>query len=352
MSIFATDIISWYQNNKRDLPWRDTNNPYRIWLSEIILQQTRVEQGRAYYEKFVKAFPDVYALANASQNEVLNLWQGLGYYSRARNLHAAAQQIVDEYGGEFPDTYKGIQKLKGVGPYTAAAIASFAFNRRVPVVDGNVFRFLSRYSKVKTPINSSKAFQEFFELAQELMGEAPPAEFNQAIMEAGALICKPKNPQCMFCPVQSRCEAYAAGEQLLYPRKNKKTKVQKRNLYYFVLEASNGLVLNLRDKKGIWQNMYEFPVIESEGPLEKGELLKKAVEAGYIQDENTPLTQIGEERIHKLSHRELHATFYQVKTKGNRSGLVEFKALKKYPLPRLIDRFIEEEKPEYYLQSE
>lgn len=352
MSIFANDIVSWYQNHKRDLPWRDTSDPYKIWLSEIVLQQTRVEQGRAYYEKFVKKFPDVYALANASQNEVLNLWQGLGYYSRARNLHQAAQQIVFEYGGRFPDTYNDIQKLKGVGPYTAAAIASFAFNRRVPVVDGNVFRFLSRYLKVKTPINSSKAFKEFFELADELMGEAPPADFNQAMMEVGALICKPKNPQCMFCPVQSRCEAYAASEQLLYPVKNKKTKVQKRNLYYFVLEASNGLVLNLRDKKGIWQNLYEFPVIESGKPLKNNELLEKAAEAGYISDEYTPLTQIGEERIHKLSHRELHARFYQVKTTVGRPGLVEFKALKNYPLPRLIDRFIEEEKPEYYLQKE
>lgn len=350
MSEFAHDIIQWYNQNKRDLPWRETNDAFKIWLSEIILQQTRVEQGRAYYKKFVSAFETVHEMAAASENEILNLWQGLGYYSRARNLHKAAIQVVNEYGGTFPQTFDELKNLKGVGPYTAAAVASFAFGERVPVVDGNVYRFLGRYLEIDEPINTGKAYKLFFNAAKELMGNVNPADFNQALMECGALICKPKNAQCRLCPVQKSCGAFQSGHIYKYPVKPGKTKVQKRYLYYFILEKNDALRLQLRDKKGIWQNMYEFPVIESLVALDTGELLKRAASAGYIQSPASVLTEIGEERIHKLSHRQLHARFFAAdgEKKFKDEDFVAYNDLKNYPLPRLIDRFIEEEKPHYY----
>lgn len=350
MSEFAHAITRWYSQNKRDLPWRRTREPYKIWLSEIILQQTRVEQGRVYYEKFVSAFETVHQMAAASEKEILNLWQGLGYYSRARNLHKAAIQVVNEYGGTFPQTFDELKKLKGVGPYTAAAVASFAFGERVPVVDGNVYRFLGRYLEIDEPINTPKAYKLFFNAAKELMGNVNPANFNQALMESGALICKPKNAQCMLCAVQNSCGAFQSGRIYEYPVKPSKTKVQKRYLYYFILEKNDSLKLQLRDQKGIWQNLYEFPVVESMYPLEIDELHKRAASAGFIQSPGSVLTEIGEERVHKLSHRQLHARFYAPcgEKQFEDEGFVACADLKNYPLPRLIDRFIEEEKPHYY----
>lgn len=352
MTDFARDLTAWYHENKRNLPWRNTRDPYKIWLSEIILQQTRVEQGQTYYEKFVQNFSNVREMAAASESEVLNLWQGLGYYSRARNLHKAARQVVNEYNGKFPDTFNELKKLKGVGPYTAAAIASFSFGEQVPVVDGNVYRFLGRYLKLDEPVNTPKAYKLFFDAARELMDGENPATFNQALMECGALICKPKKAQCLLCPVRDSCGAFHSGTIYNYPVKPAKIKVQKLYLYYFIVEMNNAVRLQLRDKKGIWQHLYEFPVIESAEPLNMRDLVEKAEASGFIRSRGTVLTEIGEERIHKLTHRTLHARFFQIPvTIENTTNFVAYDKLKTYPLSRLIDRFIEEEKPHYYIKK-
>ena len=226
--IFSNSLIQWYLNNKRDLPWRNTQNPYLIWLSEIMLQQTRVAQGLPYYMAFTNAFPTVFELANASEEQVLKLWQGLGYYSRARNLHKTAQFVASELNGEFPDNNKDLLKLKGIGDYTAAAIASFAYNEAVPVVDGNVFRVLSRYFDIETDISLVTAKKEFSALAFELMPKNDPASFNQAIMEFGALQCVPKNPSCEICVFNSSCAALQKKKVHLLPFKSKKIKVSYR----------------------------------------------------------------------------------------------------------------------------
>ncbi len=353
MNNFSQDLLVWYNENKRNLPWRDTQDPYKIWLSEIILQQTRVEQGRAYYEKFLRTFSNVHEMAEATEKEILNLWQGLGYYSRARNLHKASRQVVNDYRGEFPDSFQELKKLKGVGPYTAAAIASFAFGERVPVVDGNVYRFLGRYLELDEPVNTPKAYKLFFEAARELMERVDPAQFNQAVMECGALICKPKNVQCMLCPVQESCGAFNAGRVDQYPVKPVKTKVQNRYLYYFIVEEESSVLLKLRNEKGIWQHLYEFPCIETTKPLSLVGLTDKAIDQDFIQSRKSVLTEIGEERLHKLSHRNLHARFFQVtQAQPDRDSVfVPYDDLKEYPLSRLMDRFIEEEKPHYYAQK-
>ena len=226
----SNTLISWYFSNKRDLPWRNTQDPYFIWLSEIILQQTRVEQGLPYYLHFAEKYPSVKHLAEASEDEIMRSWQGLGYYSRARNLHNAAKQVVNEYNSEFPKNYNELLKLKGVGEYTAAAIASFAYLEVCPVLDGNVFRFLSRYYGVKTPINSNNAKKEFIELAKQIIDPSQPHTFNQAIMEFGALQCKPKSPDCNVCPFQDSCYAFKNNEVAVLPIKEKKLK---RSIRYF-----------------------------------------------------------------------------------------------------------------------
>src|SRR6056300_1490745 len=238
--IFSNKLILWYLQNKRDLPWRKTKNPYHVWLSEIILQQTRVAQGLDYYLKFIDAFPTVNHLANADESTVLKLWQGLGYYSRARNLHFSAKYIVKELTGEFPKTYKEIVKLKGVGDYTASAIASMCFNEPTAVVDGNVYRVLSRYFGIDTPINSSKGVKEFKAMAQELIDRNNPAIFNQAIMEFGATQCKPKNPDCGNCPFQNSCVAFGYNHIDALPVKNKSARAKKKYFNFLVFVSEDG----------------------------------------------------------------------------------------------------------------
>jgi len=266
---FANSLTRWYLKNKRDLPWRNTQNPYFIWLSEIMLQQTRVAQGMPYFFAFTNAFPTVFDLANASEEQVLKLWQGLGYYSRARNLHKTAQFVATELDGKFPDTYKELIKLKGVGEYTAAAIASFSFDENVPVVDGNVFRVLSRYFDIETDILSSGAKKEFTALAYELMSKDNPALFNQAIMEFGALQCVPKNPNCEVCPLNNGCLALQKNKVDQLPVKSKKTKVKNRFFNYVVfLDENQNTIIQKRSDKGIWHNLYEFPLIETETEID------------------------------------------------------------------------------------
>jgi A/G-specific adenine glycosylase len=339
---FSNSLLSWYLQNKRDLPWRNTVNPYPIWLSEIMLQQTKVAQGLPYFLTFMEAFPTVLHLAQADEEQVLKLWQGLGYYSRARNMHKTAQIIAYELNGNFPNNYNELIKLKGVGEYTAAAIASFAFNEVVPVVDGNVFRVLSRYLDIETDISSVGAKKEFSALAKELMPKNNPALFNQAIMEFGALQCVPKNPNCNDCIFNNSCAALQKKKVGELPVKLKKTKVTNRYFNYVVfLDNSNNTLINKRTEKGIWHNLYEFPVIEAEEELDF-ETISKAISEKFL---DFPIDSISvynpEQIIHKLSHQKLHINFYRASVAEKINDGISLDLLKNYPFPIVIYNFIE-----------
>jgi len=261
---FSNNLISWYRINKRDLPWRNTKDPYKIWLSEIILQQTKIAQGLPYYNRFIKKYPNVQVLAGASEKEVLKLWEGLGYYSRARNLHKTAKIIVTNLEGIFPSTYKNLIKLPGIGDYTASAISSFSINEINPVIDGNVYRFLSRLLGILIPINTNKSLKEFRNIAKILISKKNPSDFNQAIMEFGSLVCKPKNPICNECIYQKSCFAYLNQKTLTLPLKNSKKKVKERFLNFLIIKSPDGnTVIEKRINKDIWQNLYQFPLIET-----------------------------------------------------------------------------------------
>ncbi len=336
---FSKKLINWYSVHKRDLPWRNTTNPYFIWLSEIILQQTQVKQGWPYYEAFVTKYPSVFDLANAKEQDVLNLWQGLGYYSRARNLHASAKFIANELNGVFPSTYKTIKLLKGVGDYTASAIASISFNEATAVVDGNVYRVLSRIFGIDTPINSMPGIKEFKILAQELIDTKQPATFNQAIMDYGSQVCKPKQPKCDDCVFSSTCKALQLNKVNELPVKLKKTKVTSKFFNFIVfINDENQVVLEQRTKKGIWQNMYQFHLLET-----KASENLNAIEGyvGSVLNEENPDVYIYNEVpvIHKLSHQHLNTTFWIVKTQKKDLNWIHIKDLKKYPVPVLISNF-------------
>ena len=279
-----SDILSqWYAINKRDLPWRSTVNPYHIWLSEIILQQTRVEQGLPYYLKFIDTFPVVADLANADEDLVLKLWQGLGYYSRARNLQFSAKLILSEFGGNFPDNHADILKLKGVGPYTAAAISSFSFGLPFAVLDGNVIRVLSRVFGIQTPFDTTAGKKQFQKLAQELLDKKNSAEYNQAIMEFGALQCVPKSPKCNHCPIVNDCIAFNTNTVSLLPVKSKKLKVKSRFLHFLVVNKNNEVLIGKR-KSGIWQGLYEFPFLEFDENLNEKSDLKSPLWLSLIHN--------------------------------------------------------------------
>jgi len=312
-SFFHKKLIPWYLQNKRDLPWRKTSNPYFIWLSEIILQQTRVVQGLPYYEKFIFAFPSVEALAEASEDEILKVWQGLGYYSRARNLHFTAKYIANELDGIFPDTYQSLLQLKGVGDYTASAISSICYNQNCAVVDGNVYRVLSRVFGISIAINSPQALKEFKQLAQQLIDPLHPGRFNQAIMEFGARYCVPRNPDCGNCIFNDKCYAFSENKVSELPVKMEKIKIKKRFFNYIViLTEGKRTFLQQRTKKGIWQQLYEFPLIETDKEIDVDELqlipeYRKLsatwnIQALFLYNERTV--------IHKLSHQELYTRFW------------------------------------------
>ncbi len=342
---FHNLLIKWYLENKRDLPWRNTTNPYHIWLSEIMLQQTRVAQGMPYFLSFTTAFPTVFDLAKADEEQVLKLWQGLGYYSRARNLHKTAQYIATELNGVFPSTYKDLLQLKGVGEYTAAAIASFSYNEAVPVVDGNVFRVLSRYFDIETDIAQASAKKEFAALAFELMPKDNPAIFNQAIMEFGALQCIPKSPDCASCVFNESCAALQKKKVHQLPVKSKKLKVRNRYFNYLVLSDENeNTVLNKRTAKGIWHNLYEFPLIETLQE-EDFEFVSNAVQQeSFFTNPIISMQACNEKSIvHKLSHQHLHIKFWKLNVEGQVENGVTKEELKQYPFPIVIHNFIESE---------
>ncbi len=309
---FAKLIISWYNSNQRSLPWRKTKDPYYIWLSEIILQQTRVNQGLTYYNKFVENYPTIFDLANAKEEEVLRLWQGLGYYSRARNLHATAKYITKNLNGVFPNSFDDIIKLKGVGDYTAAAIASFAFNEKVAVLDGNVFRVLSRYFGEQADIADSKSKKIFQKIAKDALPKENVDTYNQAIMEFGALHCKPQSPFCALCELQKKCYAFQHGLQNKLPVKTKKVKVKKRYFNYFIIEHNNQFFLKKRVKKDIWQNLYEFYLIEKKQEENIDNLLKEPLFADLYADKITIKKQ-GDTIKHILSHQHIFTQFWHLK---------------------------------------
>jgi len=337
---FSKLLTTWYLQNKRDLPWRKTTNPYLIWLSEIMLQQTRVAQGLPYFLSFTKAFPTVFDLANAKEEEVLKLWQGLGYYSRARNLHNTAKHVATDLNGKFPDNYKSLLQLKGIGEYTAAAIASFSYNEVTPVVDGNVYRVLSRYFGIETDISSPKAKKEFTDLAYELIDKQQPALFNQAIMEFGALQCVPKNPSCNICPLNTSCWALANKKVDLLPIKGKKTKITNRYFnYLLIIDNQQKTIVHKRIQKGIWHNLYEFPVIETE----KEESIKTI--SDLIQAQFSEIEKIihldSETVLHKLSHQHLHINFWKIYTKTIHKNGLHYNEILNLPVPIVIHNFIE-----------
>ncbi len=342
---FTNLLIEWYLQKKRDLPWRNTTNPYPIWLSEIILQQTRVAQGMPYFYAFLESFPTVKELAIADEQQVLKLWQGLGYYSRARNLHQTAQYIANELDGVFPNSYAGLIQLKGIGEYTAAAIASFAYNEPVPVVDGNVFRVVSRYFGIESDISTGKTKKEFTALAAELLPKEQPALFNQAIMEFGAMHCTPKNPDCENCIFNSSCVALQKGLVGQLPFKSKKIKIRKRYFNYIVLQDKKGNTkIQQRTDKGIWHNLYEFPLFETtqeEGFETIAPLIKNDTDFGdsvvSIQEAN-PISL-----IHKLSHQHLYIKFWKVTVNNTLTDGVNPEQLRTFPFPIVIHNFIEED---------
>ncbi len=341
---FSEKIIHWYETNKRDLPWRNTIDPYPIWLSEIMLQQTRVAQGLPYFQKFIEKFPTIHHLAKADEEEVLKLWQGLGYSSRARNLHATAKKVSNELNGTFPNNHKDLQSLKGVGKYTAAAIASFCFNEAVAVVDGNVYRVIARFLGIDTPINSTEGEKLFAEKANLLLDKNNSAIYNQAIMEFGALQCTPNQPNCESCPLQKKCVAFQQGKQNSLPVKLKKTKVKLKHFNYLIIaNQKNEVVLQKRTGSGIWQHLYEFPLLETDKKQSKDEVSKFFGEVFTLKLWNKKAV------THLLSHRKIQAYFWiayvdefpEIILK-NESILVKKKQIHDLPVPVLLQKFIQQ----------
>lgn len=354
MNISKT-LINWYEKNKRDLPWRKTNSPYNIWISEIILQQTRVKQGVNYYERFIERFPDVNTLAQASEKEVLKLWQGLGYYSRARNLHNTAKTIVNNYNGIFPRSYEKIKALKGIGEYTAAAIASFAFGMPYPAIDGNVMRFFCRMFAIEESIFSATAKKQVKNIATELMPGEMVARFNQAIMEFGALQCLPKNPDCPNCIFCTVCLAYNRKIVDKIPLRNKTTKIRHRYFNYLVLINNEKIIVKNRDLDDIWANLVDFPCIETKNDVVKSNQWNENKQwKKWFENERFELKSISEEYVHQLSHQKLHARFFHIaagelcfdKIAGEKNHqAVTPQSFKNLPIPRLIDLYVKNALP-------
>jgi A/G-specific adenine glycosylase len=346
-------LLAWYEQHRRELPWRETRDPYRIWISEVILQQTRVAQGLDYYCRFIARFPDVRTLAEAPQDEVLRHWQGLGYYSRARNLHAAAQDMMTRFGGRFPNRYDDIRSLKGVGDYTAAAIASFAFDLPHAAVDGNVYRWLSRFYGIHTPIDSTEGKKAFAELASRFIDccqpgidSRRPGLWNQAAMEFGALQCTPKSPDCPSCPLSGRCRALAEGVVETLPVKSGKTTVKPRWFNYLVIRSNGHTLLARRTAKDIWQNLYEYPLIETPHPVDLSELQAAGAFQRLFAGASDPvLHRVTPMPPHVLSHRVIHAVFYEFLLPEFTPAMtgdyliLDDKELDNYAVPRLIDRY-------------
>ena len=344
-SEFQQKLTHWYSVHKRELPWRSTKDPYIIWLSEVILQQTQVTQGMPYFEAFKKHFPTVRDLAGASEQNVLKLWQGLGYYSRARNLHKTARIVCDQYNGKFPRSYEELIKLPGIGDYTASAISSICFDAPHAVVDGNVYRFYSRYFGIDTAINSGPGKKEFKNLAQDLLPEQHRGDFNQAVMEFGSRQCKPKSPDCRNCIYAASCYALSHEMVNALPVKIRNKKIRKRYFNYFLVKSKDQdkVLLNKRDESDIWKNLYELPLIETKESLDakNGQLSRTLDEIlGGISYQAYVFNS--EEKIHKLSHQHIHTRFWIVETDDELNNGIGVEKIQEYPVSVLIQDFLEE----------
>lgn len=345
MEEYRNALTAWYNHAKRTLPWRGSRDPYKIWVSEVILQQTRVQQGMDYYHNFLKSFPDVQSLALAPEEEVLKVWQGLGYYSRARNMHHAAKTILTDHGGQFPSDYASIRRLKGIGDYTAAAIASIAFNLPYAVVDGNVFRVLSRLFGIATPIDSVAGKKEFYQLAQMMLDTRFPGEFNQAIMEFGAIHCLVAQPLCDSCPLAAKCHAYTHRAMADFPVKSKQTRQKERFLHYLYLHHNGKLFLEKRGDKDIWRNMYQFPLIETPLPVAPEALIGSPAWEAILPPAGYVIETVFAEKIHLLTHQRLYLRFYSVELSRaplpNHLIAVDHDDLSRYPVPKPIENFLD-----------
>lgn len=337
-------ITSWYNKHQRQLPWRSSKDPYIIWVSEIIMQQTRIDQGTPYFERFMHAFPSVKHLANAPIDEVLLLWQGLGYYSRARNMHSTANYIMQKLAGKFPESYKELIKLKGVGPYTAAAISSICYGEIVPAIDGNAIRVITRIFDIDLPYDKAAGKKAIAELAASLIKDEVPGDFNQALMDFGSKICTPKNPDCNNCPVISHCLSQSKGTFAQRPVKSTKTKVRSRYFLYLYISDGYNAIIKKREHNDIWQGLYEFPVWEFETQPNLDSVIKSKVLESYSEGQPIELVDTFMARPHKLSHQIIHAQFLHARTKKlkayQNAFVIPLKKLQKFAFPRLITLYI------------
>lgn len=333
---FSGKLIEWYRVNKRNLPWRLTKQPYKIWVSEIILQQTRIEQGEKYYYAFLEKYPNISELAKTNDEELLKVWEGLGYYSRALNMLKASRVVLNNYKGIFPSNYDDLIKLPGIGDYTASAISSICNNEVQPVVDGNVFRFLSRMFKIDLPIDKLKTKTYFKKLGFKLIDVVNPGDFNQAMMDYGSMVCRPKKFQCHKCLFSSNCKAFNSNTVMLYPFKEKHIKIKHRFLnYIFIITNDRKTLIKKRNGNGIWKNLYEFPLIETKKESSVNEIIKE-LDFKYLKF-------ISEKKIkHKLTHQQLNISFFTFKVSNFDDDLTDIKALSNYPFPRPINKFISE----------
>ena len=339
---FSKKLLAWHKKNQRYLPWKETNDPYKIWLSEIILQQTRVDQGLPYYLKFVKAFPTAQKLASAKEDEVLKLWQGLGYYSRARNLHNSAKYIVNKLNGEFPKNYNEWIQLKGIGPYSAAAISSFAYNEPHAVVDGNVIRLLSRVFGIKHDPSSTMGKKKFQELANKLMSKKSAGKYNQAIMDFGSTICKPQNPKCDLCTFSKNCFALINDQISEFPVKKKKSSKRNRYFNFLYFEINDSTFIEKRKDDDVWKGLYQFPCIETKKPITNKSVTQHLKE----WHANEPKILNKRSLKHVLTHQLLHCRFFHIQLKSISAQptwkKINCQKLQKFAVPRVIDRYLKE----------
>jgi A/G-specific adenine glycosylase len=341
-------LKDWYTANKRELPWRDTTDSYTIWVSEIILQQTQVKQGLPYFERFISKFPTIEDLAKSPEEDILKIWQGLGYYSRARNMHTAAKQVMTDFNGIFPTSYDQLTTLKGIGDYTASAVSSFSSGEQQAAVDGNVIRVISRLFNIDIPHDTAKGKKAIKELANELLDKKDSGSHNQAIMEFGALQCTPKSPNCTFCPMGKECIGLSANNIANLPVKSKKITVKNIYHYYFILEHNDNIIIQKRTQKGIWQNLYEFPLFESDNKLTIEEAIKLALESKTIEAyaKNGSIT-ISNTYTHLLSHRKIEAIFVHIKSseavaKNTEQIMIKKEEFDNYPISRLTEKYWED----------
>ncbi len=339
---FAHAILNWYFINKRDLPWRATTNPYTVWLSEVILQQTRITQGLPYYLRFINKYPTIHCLSRANENDILLLWQGLGYYSRARNLLKTAKFIVSEYNGKFPRTYIELIKLKGIGEYTAAAISSICFNERRAVLDGNVYRVVARFYGIDVPVNNHLGKKYFMDYAQKLTPKKSCGDYNQGLMDFGSLICRPKLPLCDKCMLAKNCIARKMKKINYFPVRLKKNPPKILHFNYLVFIDSDNMICMNKIKNGIWKNLFQFPIIESKKELNKSQLLSNEKFKSIAPMSNSDITLFNTIPItHKLSHKTIYAKFWILPVETSNNNSIKFSDVNKYPVPRLIEKFFD-----------